>query len=296
MEYKLQEFDIQLNVSRLSYVSYFEFTKNFHTKANSHPFRELLFVDSGSLRVESDNFNGVLSENSILIHKPNENHALYCDMENAPNVLIIGFECKNEALDRFAKTPFALSQNLVNLLTNIVRESRSVYLPPYDLPYAKGMKKRKNFLFGADQMLKAYLEIFLIDCVRASEFIGSNNLNNTTIKKLDNNARAGEVYQYLVDNFAVNHTLDEISFLFNTNKTYLCSEFKAIYGETILSFIHRMRIKEAKKLLRTNSYTLTQIAEMVGYSSVSYFSKVFKKYENKNASEYMKTIKMRLEI
>lgn len=63
-------------------------------------------------------------------------------------------------------SPATLSHEEQRLLTNIVREGRAVFLPPYDVPNVKNMKKRRNCIFGADQMVKLLLEQLLIHLIR----------------------------------------------------------------------------------------------------------------------------------
>ncbi|MBO9610137.1 MAG: helix-turn-helix transcriptional regulator, partial [Paenibacillaceae bacterium] len=55
--------------------------------------------------------------------------------------------------------------------------------------------------------------------------------------------------------------------------------FKKQSGITLNHYINMYRISKAKELLRDVTLKLADIAEMVGYSSENYFSKVFKKYE-----------------
>ena len=60
MEYKLKTFQIQLTVSRIANIHYFEFTHNYNTKDDRHAFCELVYVDSGSLHIRAENFSGTL--------------------------------------------------------------------------------------------------------------------------------------------------------------------------------------------------------------------------------------------
>ena len=50
------------------------------------------------------------------------------------------------------------------------------------------------------------------------------------------------------------------------------------------------KIKEAKKLIRENNYSVGQISEMLGYSSIHNFSRAFKKAVGMSPSAYGKTI------
>ena len=105
MKYKLKKFEKAIEVTRIANIHYFEFTKQYHTFEDHHDFRELIYVDSGLINVESENYSGVLNKNSLIIHKAGEIHSLTCFNENAPNVIIIGFECKAPELDMFSTKP-----------------------------------------------------------------------------------------------------------------------------------------------------------------------------------------------
>lgn len=288
MDFKLKPFSCVINVTRLANIHYFEFTKNYHTFKDRHAFHEIVYVDSGFIISESENYTGRINEGQLLIHKADEAHSLTCPDDEISNVIIIGFECSSDSLDIFSYSPFTLSNTQKRLLTEIIKEGRTVFLPPYDVPNQKDMKKRENYPFGADQMIKLKLENLLIELIRSSlSFSGIDN------KEINDN-KIQEIREYLNDNFRNNVNLDELCFLFNTNKTSLCNNFRSMTGETIISYINKLKIKEAKKLLRSGSYNLTQIASIVGFSSIHYFSRTFKHYENQSPTSYIKTIKSRL--
>ena len=290
LEYKLKRFSYAITVSKIANLHYFEFTNQFHTNKGNHAFRELLYVDSGFLTVDAENYTGAVTESQLIIHKSNEAHSLSCPENEAPSVIIIGFECNCKELDVFSESPVTLNEVQKKLLTEIIKEGRNVFEPPYDIPDQKDMKKRKEYPFGADQMIKIKLENLLIELIRSK--ISVSDEQSTDIS--DDNIQ--EISRYLNENFKEKIRLSELCFLFGTNSTTLCNKFRAAYGETVISYINKLKIKEAKKLMRTGSHNLTEIASIVGFSSVHYFSRIFKQYEKKSPRSYIKTIKSRLQI
>ncbi len=289
-DFKLKDFNIQINVSRMANIHYFEFTKEYSTSKASHPFKELVYVDSGSIKVDSEGFSGILQSKQLLIHKSNEIHSLSCIGENAPSVIIIGFECDCEKLNIFSTKPFDLSSAHIKILTEIIKEGHSVFLPPYDVPDLKDMKKRKNFQFGADQMLKLKLEMFLIELIRSVE-ISSYSVTSTVSDK-----KTEDICAYLNEHYKEKITLDNLCFLFGTNKTTICNNFKNAYGDTIIGYINKLRIKKAKSLMREGDLNLTQLSAATGFSSIHYFSKTFKAIDGHSPSQYIKLIKSKLDI
>lgn len=288
MKYKLKSFEKVLEVSRIANIHYFEFTREFHTKKDKHEFRELIYVDSGYIEVEAEDYVGVVNKGELIVHKENEMHSISCPLDDAPNVIIIGFECHCPLLDKFAKSTIRLTHELQRLLTDIIKEGRSVFLPPYDVPDLRDMKKRKDYPFGADQMIKIKLEAFFIELVRSCEAGASDSDVSVS------DAKVQEILHYIEENYTEKINLDELCFLYGTNKTSLCNGFRTALGTTIINHINFLKIKEAKRLLREGKYNLTQISSMVGFSSIHYFSRTFKRYENQSPSVYIKSIKSRL--
>ena len=292
VDFKLQKCRIQINVSRISNVHYFEFTNEYHTERDSHNFCELIYVDKGTLSVHADNFCGELAVNQLIIHRPNELHWLSTSDIVAPNVIIIGFECECDALIPFSKEPVTLSPEHTKALARIMAEGMSLYEPPYDIPNTTYLKKRREYPFGADQMIKIGLESFLISLVR--DFCENKKSAEPTKAASLSNIQA--IHQYITENYNTKITLDNLCFLFGTNKTTLCNSFRQEYGSTILSYINTLKIREAKALLRKNQMTSTQIAESLGYESVHYFCRQFKKATGQSPSEYSKSIRSKLNI
>ena len=292
MEFKLQDFEIQMNVERIANIHYFEFTNHYSTKSDSHDFCELLYIDRGNLSVNSENFSGILSVNQLIIHRPNEAHSLTTSDSVAPNVIIIGFQCQSEALVPFSKTPITLTSEQANILARILQEGMSIYKPPYDIPNKAYMPKRDEYPFGADQMIKIGLESLLISLVRMHTLSVSEQ---GTVKKYNNDGVQG-VYRYITENFKTKLSLDNLCFIFGFNKTTLCQSFKAQYGITIFSYINNLKIKEAKALLRSKKMSITEISERLGYESVHYFCRSFKKETGLSPTEYYKMIRSKLDL
>ncbi len=292
MDFKLQKCKIQMNVTRIANIHYFEFTNEYHTEIDAHNFCELIYVDKGTLSVRADNFCGDLLVNQLIIHRPDEVHSLSTSDAVAPNVIIIGFECESDALIPFSKAPVTLSTEHAKALARVMAEGMSIYEPPYDIPNTTYMKKRKDFPFGADQMIKIGLESFLITLVR--DFCQSEKTAEPVHDTSLGNIQA--IHQYITENYNTKISLDNLCFLFGTNKTTLCKSFRQEYGTTILNYINSLKVREAKALLRKNQLSATQIAETLGYESIHYFCRQFKKATGQSPTEYTKSIKSKLNI
>lgn len=76
---------------------------------------------------------------------------------------------------------------------------------------------------------------------------------------------------------------------------YLSRIFKSITGDTCVSFLGKVRLDEAKKLLRDSSFKSYEVAEAVGYKNPNYFGAMFKRYTGYTPKEYRR-LRMKIRI
>ncbi len=281
MEFKLKSLKDVLSVTKIANLHFFEFEKNFSTKNDRHPFYELVYISSGTMLVSSDNYNGKLYKNQMIIHKPNEVHSLSCTTESAPTVIILGFECYSSELETFPSHPLTLSESSIKTLAEIVKEGRNVFLPPFNLP-TFDMKKNDSPLFASEQLLKNLLENLLIKLIREYKLY----LPSVDDDKRNYNINIDEIVQYIDDNFLEKITIDELAFIFSTNRATLCKEFKNKTGKTLLEYITEQKIKLAKEKILKAQKTFTEIAYELNFESIHYFTRFFKKQTGLSPKEF----------
>ena len=83
-----------------------------------------------------------------------------------------------------------------------------------------------------------------------------------------------------------NITLSDIAHACSCSKSTICHLFKEHAGISTQKYIFNLRIEQAKKLLKTSSLSITDIALMSGFSNSNYFSTAFKKEVGKSPAEY----------
>lgn len=95
-----------------------------------------------------------------------------------------------------------------------------------------------------------------------------------------------DVKHYICENYAVDFSAADIAGTFGYNEKYLGRIFKARCGQSIKEFCNALRINEAKRLLVTTDLSVTQIAGMTGFHTVSYFNYVFGKQTDMSPTQY----------
>ena len=86
------------------------------------------------------------------------------------------------------------------------------------------------------------------------------------------NDLAFEVRDYL-ESVSYTHliTLDQLADVIHMNKFYLTHTFRKTYGMAPIAYMIGKRIEESKYLLENTDFSLSQISDIVGFSSPSYF-------------------------
>lgn len=62
--------------------------------------------------------------------------------------------------------------------------------------------------------------------------------------------------------------------------------FRKITGSSVMHYFKKLKIEQAKKLIKTTSFNFTQISQMLNYDSIHYFSRQFKRIEGISPTEY----------
>ena len=94
--------------------------------------------------------------------------------------------------------------------------------------------------------------------------------------------------QYVLQHFSEPITLEEVCEAVGFSVSYFSALFKKETGEGFAKYLTRIRIDEAKNLLRETSLSVGEIGEKVGYSDRKHFTSNFRKIVGLNPAEYRK--------
>jgi len=94
----------------------------------------------------------------------------------------------------------------------------------------------------------------------------------------DDRARMMLAKEILLQRLGEPITIKELSKKVGTNECYLKKGFKAMFGTTIFDFYQNERMQHARYLLYEKGLTVTEVSDLLGYSSISHFSTAFKKH------------------
>ena len=289
METKYYKHKIEnlLVIDKIVTIHYFEFDKHFRSAGESHDFWELIYADKESVICTAGEKTIELKEGEILFQKPNEFHTLSANGKNAPDVFIISFECKSEAVNFFADKKLTLDRKLLKYIYSIIDESKKTFDLPYSDPNLKKMSVLPVPALGGKQMIKNLLEILLIGIMRnESDKNGSGEI--FLIKGVNRSEITNKIISVLQKNVKNRLSVTDVCKEINYNKSYAFKIFKADTGLPIMAYFNRLKSEYAKKLLRETDKTITEIACELSFDSPNYFSKTFGKHIGYTPSKYRK--------
>ncbi|MEN4762240.1 AraC family transcriptional regulator [Chryseobacterium sp. C39-AII1] len=114
------------------------------------------------------------------------------------------------------------------------------------------------------------------------------NNEDTRIKWfLNDKIRMGTIYDYIHENYDKNPNVNIIAENVNLSTPAFCRYFKKQTNMTFTDFVNNYRINQAKLLLLQNE-GITEVCFQVGFESLSYFNKLFKKFMNETPTEFKK--------
>lgn len=97
-----------------------------------------------------------------------------------------------------------------------------------------------------------------------------------------------KIADYLSENYEKQLSLDDLANRFFLNKYYICRVFKEVTSFTINEYINIHRIQKAKRYLEETTFSITEIAHLLGYGSITHFEKMFKLYMTVSPLQYRK--------
>ncbi len=286
-----------ISINKIYSIHYFEYMSDFSFEGETHDFWEFLCVDKGEVNVTAGSETTTLKRGDIAFHQPNEFHSVQATGKIAPNLVVISFHCEDEAMAFFCGKTLKIDETERNILANIIIEARRCFDCRLDDPYLQNMPRKRPDMFGAEQLICLYLEHLLIHLIRrySNPLALQKEIAKAEIPKSTKSKSDAEIFSrvtdYLALRIAAAVSIEQICRDNLVGRSQLQKIFKERCGMGIIEYFTLLKINAAKEMIRTGHLNFTQISEQLGYSSIHYFSRQFKKSTGMTPSEYALSIK-----
>ncbi|MEF3308095.1 response regulator [Paenibacillus sp. GYB004] len=97
-----------------------------------------------------------------------------------------------------------------------------------------------------------------------------------------------KVCGFIQTQYFQNITLEQMAQMAHLSISHFSAVFKQETGQSLIHYLNEVRIQKSKQLLLEPDIKIYQVAELVGYTSMSYFNRMFKKTVGKTPAEYRK--------
>ena len=253
--------------ARLLNITWAQYSSEWNSTTHAHRHAEMFFILSGEGVIELQRHSFPVSGRSLVIINPGVMHCEQSSPANPMEYIVLGGENLEMAANEqgYVLTHFHRDwETVAGCLRFMLQEVRA------------GQE-------GYSQVCQRLLEIILLRILRrsglalATEAAGQGDSRECDI-----------VRRYIDEHFKENISLDQLAELAHINKYYLVHTFRKTYGTSPINYLISRRIQESRFLLTNSNHSLSQIARILGFSSLSYFSQSFRRAEGVSPLEYRK--------
>lgn len=270
---------------------YSEQSNRHRYSGESHDFWEIVYVDKGEVNANTSTGYYQLNQGNILVHSPNEYHCLESTGTTPPNLFIVTFQSDSKDMDFFhSNKQFSLNNTEQAIVARLMSEGMNAFqINSFPL------LANKQTVYGAEQLFKVHLLELVLTLIRN----GNENRKRQSLMTITRENQTADLVKQLIDyidtHLTERLTLDELCAHVSLGKTQTNIMFKRATGYGLIAYVNKARIDRAKKYIREETFNISEISNLLGYSSIHYFSRQFKKEAGMSPSDYSKTIKARNE-
>lgn len=259
-----------LDISEIYTKFYQEKGTNYNFSGEKHSYWELTYVDKGELLTTIDGVSYHLKQGDLIFYAPMQFHTQSTFEKISSSYLTINFKMNFNHADLLCNKIFSLKRDSYFIVTKLIEElsNDNLYSNDLSLCYLKQL---------IIQMLRLDNSYFHSKSTTHMQQTYENELLNDILLYIDNNIYEKISVSTLCEHFCISTSM-------------LHSLFRKNMNNTAKNYINELKLSKSKELIRNSTHTLSEISEMLGFSSIHYFSKKFKSYFNISPTEYSKSI------
>lgn len=285
MEYRGTVLTDALSVKEIFTVLRPDICRSYPGRGEAHPFPEIFYLSRGKHTLLIDKREYTLLGGQMIIYAPLSFHEASQYRPIDAEAAVLTFDADSQILSSLYNTVISLTPLQRDHLCAIVEEGVGYFYWDEQSTATHGMLLREGIdptrLWG----LKKQIELFLIDVYRTHASQASKSA-----KELRHDAEFEAITVHLRAHLAESMTLERIA----KASSMSISRLKLLFREKAqmgpIEYLLHLRVERAKELICEGALNFTQISEAVGFSSLHYFSRVFKSIAGLSPSEYKKSI------
>lgn len=232
-------------------VHYYINAPHWVSEPHKHPWYEYTYITSGAASTFMCDCEYITSAGNASLIPPGIIHSNFGGNDTALSIR------------------FYIEKNSNSEDSSCFSNLSSTLMQPYPHPISTDISS----LFKAKSLFAVQASFINFILELHERFTSTTNIKSSTPYKLSK-----QVIFYLNEYYKDKIYVDDIAKALGVSYRTLSRVFKAETGMSIIEKLTAIRITNAKQLLLSTNYTLSQIATMVGFENEYYFSNIFSKY------------------
>ena len=277
------------SIKKFYTIHYFQYSRDFCFDGECHDFWEMVYVDKGEAEIGTEKNSFMLMGGEAFFHSPGQWHSLKTDGINAPDIIVLSFECTSGWMDFFSEKIVNFTNDEKKILGHIVKEAKDAFEEPLGDPLSKKLIRKKGNDTEAEQMIKLLTEQLFISLKR-NYFLRFKD--NSLLKERFDDDIVDSTLEFLENNIGIKLKFEDVLRNAGTGSTNLKKLFSKRMGCGVMDYFSLLKIERAKRYIREDNYNFTQISSLLGYDSLHYFSKQFKKKTGMTPTEYANSVRI----
>lgn len=250
--------------------------KNYFFPGETHDFWECVYVRKGNVCVSGDERVYHMHNGDMIFHKPLELHKYYVETLSGADLFIFSFTMSGELSNYFEKKVFSLSAPQSMQIDELIRFAAAAH-SPIDSDELSSMFSPCLYSNTYLQQLSAMIERLFL-CIY-------DDANISYAAELPDETAFKNAVRYMTSHIDGQLTIGELAKYCNISPSGLKRLFNRYAGLGIHKYFLKLKINKAAWYLKSG-VKVTEISELLGFSSQGYFSNVFKRETGFNPSEY----------
>lgn len=233
---------------------------NYHIGPRTTPYYYLIFVLDGQGTFIQNNQTYRLGKNDVFCLFPQVTHEYFTDADDPLRKIFVAFDGKQalHLLERAGLRPH--SPHISGMSTGKAIEQMREFIR-----LVSGPEHSHSDMARLIQFLRVFDEL----AGRVPPAAAGDSRPVSWVQK---------GLEYMQIHYAEGITVERVSEYVGVERTHFTKQFTKTFGITPIRYIQQLKMEEAKLLLAQTAYTLTEIAQSVGYPDLFSFSKAFKKF------------------
>ncbi len=276
----------EVNIDKIISINYFEYERDFVFSGEMHNFWEVIYADKDYLLATIRAKEIIIPPGHFRIIPPMELHSVKPAYGKAANAVIFSFECSNEKLFKSAGKTVQCDSEKKEYISKLISAAQDAFSTPLGEPSSTKLVKNPKASIGAENLIKIYIELFILSCIRENISAPAASAPLTHIS----NPVLSEICTYLENNVSKEITFPELCEKFGISSTNMKKLFRENLGYGAMDYFSKCKIDCAKHLIRQKEMNLAEISEYLCFSSQQYFSRRFKNITGMTPSEYAQSV------